>query len=443
MFEDRVRQASDLLLKRLRGEIEGQVQALAEELLHVAREEQHAASLETRHAVEGEAAAALEAALAGARAEAHDMLAAETASLRAENEAALAAADQARTRAVKEAREERDAAARQALRDAEVALVQARADAAAATAQARAAHEQLAAASAETAALRAQLEEVGRRQAGAIMADPADGAALTGRLRALDVAHSLSEVLETLAEVAEAEAGRAAVLLVQGGRLRGWRFAGFGPAAGSLRDLDLPAEQPGIVSRALQTGQPWSTQPDAAGRTAQAPPFARLPADRTGLALPIRVGGRIAGIVYADDCAEDASTRRPAERWREGLETIVRYAGRCLEALTAQRTPRALAAVRATAETAAGPPAQDEQGARRCARLLLSEIKVYHEAAVQAGREQRDLLSRLRPEIERVRRLFDERVPATMPARNACFEEELVRTLAGGDPSLLGGEVAL
>jgi hypothetical protein len=76
--------------------------------------------------------------------------------------------------------------------------------------------------------------------------------------------------------------------------------------------------------------------------------------------------------------------------------------------------------------------------ARRYARLLVSEIKLYNEAAVRAGRERRDLLARLGPEIDRARRLYEERVPTTIFNREHLFEEELLQTLAEGDPSLLG-----
>ena len=55
------------------------------------------------------------------------------------------------------------------------------------------------------------------------------------------------------------------------------------------------------------------------------------------------------------------------------------------------------------------------------------------------GRERRDILARLRPEIDRARRLYEERVPATIGARAAYFHQELVHTLADGDAGLLGG----
>jgi hypothetical protein len=83
----------------------------------------------------------------------------------------------------------------------------------------------------------------------------------------------------------------------------------------------------------------------------------------------------------------------------------------------------------------------EDSSARRYARLLVSEIKLYNEAAVRTGREKRDLLERLRPEIERARRLYEERVSTSVGARGAYFQQELIQTLADGDAALLGGTV--
>ena len=83
--------------------------------------------------------------------------------------------------------------------------------------------------------------------------------------------------------------------------------------------------------------------------------------------------------------------------------------------------------------------ADDEtQGARRYAKLLVSEIKLYNEGAVRVGRERRDLMLRLKAEIERARKLYEERVPASIRGRDSYFQHELVQTLADGDQTLLG-----
>lgn len=78
------------------------------------------------------------------------------------------------------------------------------------------------------------------------------------------------------------------------------------------------------------------------------------------------------------------------------------------------------------------------EDAKRFARLLVSEIKLYNEAQVTAGREHKDLYDRLKDDIERSRRMYQERVPENIHSTTNYFYEELVRTLANGDPTLLG-----
>jgi hypothetical protein len=76
--------------------------------------------------------------------------------------------------------------------------------------------------------------------------------------------------------------------------------------------------------------------------------------------------------------------------------------------------------------------------ARRTARLLVSEIRLFHEPAVHSGRRDGNLLTRLAPQIESARRAYNEQVPAGVRSQTDFFQQELVRTLAGGDATLLG-----
>ncbi|MBO0862431.1 MAG: apolipoprotein A1/A4/E family protein [Chloracidobacterium sp.] len=76
--------------------------------------------------------------------------------------------------------------------------------------------------------------------------------------------------------------------------------------------------------------------------------------------------------------------------------------------------------------------------ARRFARLLVSEIKLYNAAKVNDGRRNYDLYDRLKDEIDRNRKVYDKRVAPTVAARIDYFYEELVQTLAEGDPAKLG-----
>ena len=76
--------------------------------------------------------------------------------------------------------------------------------------------------------------------------------------------------------------------------------------------------------------------------------------------------------------------------------------------------------------------------ARRFARLLISEIKLYNEQKVAEGRSKSDLYDRLREYIDRSREMYDKRVKAEVASRYDYFHGELVNTLAEGDASKLG-----
>jgi hypothetical protein len=88
------------------------------------------------------------------------------------------------------------------------------------------------------------------------------------------------------------------------------------------------------------------------------------------------------------------------------------------------------------------PASETEQrahnDARRFARLLVSEIKLYNAAKVNDGRRNYDLYDRLRDEIDRSRKVYDKRVSPAVAARFDYFYDELVQTLAEGDPAKLG-----
>lgn len=76
--------------------------------------------------------------------------------------------------------------------------------------------------------------------------------------------------------------------------------------------------------------------------------------------------------------------------------------------------------------------------ARRFARLLVSEIKLYNEQKVSEGRSQSDLYDRLKEYIDRSREMYDKRVKPEVAARYDYFHHELVNTLAEGDSAKLG-----
>jgi hypothetical protein len=98
-------------------------------------------------------------------------------------------------------------------------------------------------------------------------------------------------------------------------------------------------------------------------------------------------------------------------------------------------------AVAPPAPVAPARPAEDErkhEEARRFARLLVSEIRLYNEQAVQAGKISRDIYQRLKEDIDRSREMYEQRVSADVRASTNYFHDELVRILADGEADALG-----
>jgi hypothetical protein len=76
--------------------------------------------------------------------------------------------------------------------------------------------------------------------------------------------------------------------------------------------------------------------------------------------------------------------------------------------------------------------------ARRFARLLVSEIKLYNEQKVVEGRQAGDIYRRLQEAIDRSREMYDKRVAPVVADRYDYFYHEVVNTLAEGDNTKMG-----
>ena len=267
--------------------------------------------------------------------------------------------------------------------------------------------------------------------AAATRAEIASGQAATERLvdaiRAIDRGRTLAETLETLVACAARETARVGVLLLRGNHLRVFRFIGL-----ETSEKELPLDEAGVVAEAIRTRAAATGEPNGAGKSAA---FVALDANHACLAIPIVIAGEVVAVLYADD--QGGTSAGATRSWPETLEILTRYAARCLEALTAVKAARLLTAPPMPGRSTAGETEDPDTSAKRYARLLVSEIKLYHEPAVVAGQRERDLASRLGGEIARARVLYEQRVPATVRERTDYFRDELVRTLANGDATLL------
>lgn len=262
---------------------------------------------------------------------------------------------------------------------------------------------------------------------------PAGGAdviRLRDSIQSLGRARTLSETLDTLATAAAREASRVAVLTLAGGRAHGWRFIGFGPFD-QAPPVDLRFNDLGVIASASRSNAVVTGSP--------APAFAEPGTDIPCVAVPIALAGEVVAVVYADGGRPNdvlpANATGSMRLNADAIEILARYAARGIEAITAFTIVRSLSTPPSASDH--GVDDEDVVGARRYARLLVSEIKLYHEDSVAAGRRDRDLGSRLGGEIARARMLYEQRIPAHIRALAPYFDDELVKTLADGDRSLL------
>ena len=236
---------------------------------------------------------------------------------------------------------------------------------------------------------------------------------LADGVRSIGRARSLSEILDALLSAIGREATRSALFLVRGEQFRAWRLLGFGRLDDDA-SLQFPFDQAGILSDAVRTNAVTTNQAGGA-----APAFASLEAGRPCVALPIPLSGEVVAVLYAD---HDSSPLNTAP-----IEVLTSHASRSLEAMTAFKAARAImsqpdgpalhgAGLASTVDGDGMPDADADASARRYARLLVSEIKLYHEAAVVAGRRDR----RPRPAVEHGNRTGTRVVRAAGAAAGTC-----------------------
>jgi hypothetical protein len=291
------------------------------------------------------------------------------------------------------------------------------------------------------------------------------GAISLSAARRLDDARDQVEVLSRFLEECRRHAARAALLVERDGGMRVWKRAGFDGHADDRRDAAVPEDD------ALARVREGFPQMLPAGNAVSAALGAGDAVAAVLLPFPVRES--VSGAVYADTVAEARRAFDPEAiallTWLAGL-AVDRLAGRKLvpspalrpyegEAPRAADQPPSFASVPSPESPAAplpreerapvgdgrvgGPlaPSRDDDRrneARRFARLLASEIKLYNEGAVREGRERGNLYFRLRDDIERGRRLYEERVPADVRSNGDYYYEELVEVLAEGRPEALG-----
>ncbi len=308
-------------------------------------------------------------------------------------------------------------------------------------------------------------------------------------VRDLDAGRAQSEVLQGLLRALEPYAGGRAILVFRDGKVMGWSGVGFDPEA--VRRWQGAVDASPAFAKAA-AGQPVLVR---AGDDPLLQEFLRNPGASV-LLLPMSLRGKVVGALLAEQGehglaiewlqlftylvglqletlavrptvptpalapVEDLRpAQEPAAEPSFGFEGTVAgspwgdVAQPAAEAIPVsapapEPAPSAppeadLSATQRVEVAPVTPPRSPEEErkheeARRFARLLVSEIRLYNEQAVQEGKASRDIYARLKEDIDRSREMYEQRIPPEVRAVSDYFYEELVRTLADGDPDALG-----
>lgn len=338
------------------------------------------------------------------------------------------------------------------------------------------------------------LSELVKSLGGAVGGETATSGALNSAFQRISAARSQTEILQGLLEGTTSFCNRAALLVVKGERLTGWRARGLeGGSSDGLREIDLPAEGPNGWRKALAeqaaTRETVEQAPEALARAF----FDALgaPHDSRAYLLPVQVKERPVAALYADSGSAGKSLDLAA------LDLLARVTGMCLELSAIRGRPAAATAAAAAApapaaevsvEPAAPPPevvaapapAPEPELAReaapapaaaaaaapagaprapgpdlqnipaaehdihkkafRFAKLLVDDLVLYNKEKIQQAKEQRDVYGVLKEDIDKSRSAYGKKFSNTPAGKVDYFHQELMRRVAGEDTGVLGAE---
>lgn len=299
------------------------------------------------------------------------------------------------------------------------------------------------------------VEELGSELGSAPGAAPTD--ILNAAVATIQEGAVQTEILKSLLDGASQFSNRCALLVVRGSTATGWQARGFVDNE-SIRSYSCNCSG-GLSGRVLQNRQAAGASADEFDATF-IQRFGRP--DGNVVLLPLVIKEKVAALVYADAGAEGSASGLD----RSALEILVRVTGMWLEVLSVRKMapaehPANADSAQAVAQAASAPmpsepvPAgaieavstanpkgfagEDEvhNKARRFAKLLVEEIKLYNQGKVGEGRASRDLYDRLKDDIDKSRATYDKRYGQSISDVD-YFTQELVRILADNDRSVLG-----
>jgi hypothetical protein len=337
-----------------------------------------------------------------------------------------------------------------------------------------------------------------KAQSGKGGASNGPGASANHLLKAISSIHAgttQKEILRSLLDSTVLYCGRAALFVIKTGTATGWQGRAFSNSD-DIKDFPLDVTS-GVAAAVMQSrkaslGSSGEIDSEFVSRFG-------APADDQVLLLPLLLKDKLAALVYTDAGTHAGASMDTAalellvtatSAWLE-VSSLRKQAQKegAPEGTVSEKSEAAAAPVQSVSSfsdpfashppthTPAAPPPVAEQAraaaaaaevesaplptvvqahapepppqaspedaeihrkAQRFARLLLDEIKLYNQVKVTEGRKNRDLYDRLKEDIDKSRMTYQKRYGNTAAASGDYLTQELLRSLAEDDISLMG-----
>jgi len=272
-------------------------------------------------------------------------------------------------------------------------------------------------------------------------------------VRSLVDSQTPTDLFKVLLEGSRQAVPRAAIFLIRQGRIKGWGSVGYGPEPSKLqRSYSTPADagwlarvaaspaavsESGSVSADLDFGQPPAAEAYGVAVRVLDKPIAILVAERSADEHPW-LAPLLGMLVRVAELRLDLDLVRRKLKMAAGAAAIAER-----EEAPAQQPeaaePQMEEEEEAPAEEPAAAPVDDAElnAARRYAKLLATDIRLYNEEAVMLGRRHGDLVERLGEHLDRGKTTFLRRHGELGPAALEILHEAYLQVLAGGNADLM------
>jgi hypothetical protein len=285
-------------------------------------------------------------------------------------------------------------------------------------------------------------------------ADPFSLEALDTHVRRVVDAERPTDIFRALLECSRLAAPRAAVFLVRQNEIKGWGSTGYGPEAARRQQAHISPADSGWLGKIVSSDEPLHEQHSIGGDL----DFGQPPSTEW-FGIPVRVKNRSIALLVAERGANDltwqpallsvlirvAQLRLDLDLLRRKLEgaTPAQAPSAQPEAADEPAAPEPAAASESLPEPAAPAIADEKQfeAARRYARLVATDIRLYNEEAVVQGQRNGDLVERLGPHLTRGKETFLRRHGSLGPTGLQILHEAYVQVLASGDEQLMPSSV--